>query len=253
MIDWKKSAKLNKCTVDELKLYLDKYPKSGKKVIRICEGIDCNDELIVSFFQCHDLCKSCAAKKYYVENPEVQKERHGTLEARKSHSVGSKKAYIDDPTKAERQGKSLSNTLKSNPNISKHVGELHKKRYEDNPMLAIEHSKTMKQLYEDPEVRKKQSLAQKKSYQENPERTQRISEGLKMAYQNDPMIAQKQSEVMKKRFTDGDPIEMHHLIYDENNKDKFTIPLRSSAHKKVHVAFRRSGFVIPHIKRKEVT
>ena len=234
MIDWKKSAKLNKCTVDELKLYLDKYPKSGKKVIRICEGIDCNDELIVSFFQCHDLCKSCAAKKYYVENPEVQKERHGTLEARKSHSVGSKKAYIDDPTKAERQGKSLSNTLKSNPNISKHVGELHKKRYEDNP-----------------EERKKTGEASKKSRRDDPTISKNHSEFMK-EYYKDSEVKKKQSETMKNRFVNGaDPIELHHLIYDHNDKTRFTIPLKMSAHRKVHAAMRRQGIKIIHINVKE--
>lgn len=41
--------------------------------------------------------------------------------------------------------------------------------------------------------------------------------------------------------------DMHHIIYDENNRKRFRIPLNERAHRLVHGALQRYGFVIPHI------
>lgn len=58
MINWNESAKLNNCTVDELKVYFDKYPGSNKKIIRICDG--CGDGRKIGFGDHHNLCHKCA-------------------------------------------------------------------------------------------------------------------------------------------------------------------------------------------------
>lgn len=57
MINWNKSAKLNNCTVEELKAYFDKYPGSEKKIIRICDG--CGGEREIRFFEHDKLCLKC--------------------------------------------------------------------------------------------------------------------------------------------------------------------------------------------------
>lgn len=60
MINWDKSAKLNNYTIDELKVWFENYPKSGKKIIRICDGCDREREL--RFVEHSDLCSKCANK-----------------------------------------------------------------------------------------------------------------------------------------------------------------------------------------------
>ena len=71
MIDWIKSAKLNKCTVDELEVRFKKYPKSNKRIIATCDK--CGKEREIYHHGYHDKCNSCAnseeMKKYYKNNP----------------------------------------------------------------------------------------------------------------------------------------------------------------------------------------
>ena len=58
MIDWIKSAELNNCAVDELEVRFDKYPKSNKYIIRICDK--CKDSRKVKFNGYSDFCHDCA-------------------------------------------------------------------------------------------------------------------------------------------------------------------------------------------------
>ena len=60
MIEWIKSAKMNNCTIDELKRYFKKYPISHKKVLRICDN--CQDGLDVYFYAVTDLCHKCSSQ-----------------------------------------------------------------------------------------------------------------------------------------------------------------------------------------------
>ena len=126
------------------------------------------------------------------------------------------------------------------------------KKYWDDPESHKKASESHKKYWDDPESHKKASEYNKKSYKENPERTLKQSEAHKKRYE-DPNERKKTSESMKKHFSDadGDPIEMHHLIYDHNDKTRFTIPLRMSAHKKVHVVMRKQGIKTIHINVKE--
>jgi len=83
MIDYEKSAELNGMVVDELKVYFDKYPKSSKKVVRICDG--CGEKRELYFHSYHDLCKKCTYNKpeyrllkskiaiqHHIDNPETR-------------------------------------------------------------------------------------------------------------------------------------------------------------------------------------
>lgn len=87
-INWEKSAGLNHCTIGELKNYLEKYSESHKRIIAICEGIDCdNREREIAFRAYHDLCISCSLKRRYEDPKEHEKT-----------GLATKRAHIDDPT-----------------------------------------------------------------------------------------------------------------------------------------------------------
>lgn len=58
MINWNESAKLNNCTVDELKARFERFPSSGKRIIRICDS--CGGEQEMRFADRSDLCHKCA-------------------------------------------------------------------------------------------------------------------------------------------------------------------------------------------------
>ena len=67
MIDYKESAKLNGCTVSELKDRFSRFPKSAKKVVAICEN--CGKIRILKKQNYRDLCFICNNKdKTYIEN-----------------------------------------------------------------------------------------------------------------------------------------------------------------------------------------
>jgi len=96
-----------------------------------------------------------------------------------------------------------------------------------------------------------QKCAQLKRY-DNPKEHEIMSRIILKIHKNNPEIDRQISESHKKRHeeSDGNPIEMHHIIYDENDNDRFRIPLRMTAHHKIHDAFKRSGFKTPHINRR---
>lgn len=62
MIDWIKSAKLNNCSVEELKVWFDKYPCTRKHIIAICDGVGCGKEREIRYRTYRDLCHSCGHK-----------------------------------------------------------------------------------------------------------------------------------------------------------------------------------------------
>ena len=79
MINWKKSAELNNMSINELKIYFKKYPKSHKKIIAICDTPDCEYERCVSYHAYRNLCKSCANKKRFEKPEEIEKSRKSFL------------------------------------------------------------------------------------------------------------------------------------------------------------------------------
>lgn len=66
MINWEKSAELNDCTVEWLKVEFEKYPNSNKRIIRICNS--CDEERSVVFCNHSDLCGKCSRQL-----PKIQK------------------------------------------------------------------------------------------------------------------------------------------------------------------------------------
>jgi len=106
------------------------------------------------------------------------------------------------------------------------------KRFED-PLEHEKSSKAHKKYYEDPLAHEKTSKAQIKRWEDLLER-EKMSEKI------------KNSKVHQKQIG-GNDIVQHHVIYDHDNPEKFTIPLTRSAHTRMHAALRRHGFKIPHI------
>ena len=67
MINWKKTAELNEMSVNDCKIYFDKYPQSQRKVVRIYDGIDCEREHIVPKQRSDKLCMSCVQIQYHID------------------------------------------------------------------------------------------------------------------------------------------------------------------------------------------
>lgn len=65
-INWEKSADINNMSVDDLKMWFDKHPKSHKEVIAICDTPDCLKERNVRYQDYRDVCKSCSIKVDYM-------------------------------------------------------------------------------------------------------------------------------------------------------------------------------------------
>lgn len=84
MINWNKSAKLNNCCEDELKAWFERFPKSNKKIIAICDNPKCRKERELYNHLYHGLCQSCIAK-----------ERSRTPDARKDQSIRANKQFED--------------------------------------------------------------------------------------------------------------------------------------------------------------
>lgn len=136
-INWKKSAELNRCSIDKLKIWFGKHPKSHKKVVAVCEGDFCEKpERIIIYKSYHDLCISCGLKKRYED-----------IDERKKTGEASKKAHRDDPTLTQRQS------------------EAQLKRYED-PKEHEKQSNGLRKRFEDPKEREKLSIIHKKRYAE---------------------------------------------------------------------------------------
>lgn len=117
MIDYGKSAELNGMEVEELKVYFEKFPKSEKRIIRICDS--CGARREIYFYQYCDLCQPCSKK---------------TPESRDSARLKTLEQW-ENPEYYNLQVKS-------------HI-EFHK----DNPEWAIEQSERLLRYHEDhPEV-----------------------------------------------------------------------------------------------------
>lgn len=133
-INWEKSAELNNCTIDELKARFERFPKSSKKIVAVCNGDNGCPDRILPYYAYSNLCHTCANNKMY-DDPSFSQRRGKAI----------KKAYQDDPTLRERQS-----------NITK-------KRYED-PKEREKLSIAQIKRRSEPKDREKTGLASKERY-----------------------------------------------------------------------------------------
>ena len=192
-IDYEKSAKLNGCTVEELKVWFERYPKSNKKIVAICDNPDCegNKIRIIRKRQYYPLCKSCAMKKYY-DDPK----------AREKNSIAQLKRYED----LEEHEKTSVALLKyyENPEAHEKVSIGNKKRYKD-PKEHEKTSITQLKRFEDPKEHEKLSIAQLKRFEDPKEREKLSIVQLKRF--EDPKEREKQRIGLLKRFEDSEAHE----------------------------------------------
>lgn len=71
MIDWKKTAELNTMNIKDCKLYFNKYPMSGKKIVAICDN--CNKIRYLTLRDYSDLCRLCSLQSRRSKEPKCNK------------------------------------------------------------------------------------------------------------------------------------------------------------------------------------
>lgn len=144
MIEWNKSAELNKIGIDELKMWFEKYPSSGRRIIVICE--ECDREREIYFNAYRDLCKHCAMNKESTlkKLSDAAIRQWNVPGAREDHSNYMKQAFIDGDERFEKQGKSLKQFFKENPDKLKEMSERAKQYHIDHPDVAEYHSSVMR-------------------------------------------------------------------------------------------------------------
>ena len=109
MIDWEKSAKLNNMSVDDLKMWFDKYPSSGRRIIAICEGLNCknkNKGREITFHGYTSLCKSCVnVESWKDENIRDKRIKNITISTIKRWSNPDERKKASDYWMGRRTGK----------------------------------------------------------------------------------------------------------------------------------------------------
>lgn len=158
MISWDDSAKLNNTDVLELKDWFKRFPKSAKKVVRICD--ECGDKNDVIFNGVTDLCHSCSVNSDDFKRNARERQLGKKLsdEICKKMGVTHKKRY-EDPEERRKTGEATSKAVQkllSDPEYRKILGEA----------ISI---RTIER-YGDPEERLKLSIAAIKRYEDPIER-----------------------------------------------------------------------------------
>ena len=57
MIDWNKSAELNNTTIEKLQKRFEKFPKSNKLIVKVCDN--CGKVKEIKLCNYRDLCHKC--------------------------------------------------------------------------------------------------------------------------------------------------------------------------------------------------
>ena len=136
MIDWDKTSKMSRMSVDDLKARFVRFPKSEKLVYWVCAG-GCGNEGERVFNQSHRLCSSCAKLKRFEDPKEIVKLSKGQLkryEDPKEHektSLANIKRY-EDPKEHEKTSESSLKAHRDDPTIAKRISESGLRRW-DNP------------------------------------------------------------------------------------------------------------------------
>lgn len=239
MIDWDKSAELNGMDIEELKVYFDKYPGSSRRIIRICDK--CNDDQNVPFSGHSNLCHKCAMSS-------------SKTSAQMSESATERWA---DQTERDMQSERRIEHFKDQDNRDI-LSEAKKQYFINHPEAGSEHSRRLIQLHkEHPEIGEAHSEWLIQYYKDNPEVISEFSLMIQ-EYWNDPKNRAKMSEIKKnseatkvaiENMCGGNDICEHHYIYDHSDLSKYTMKMTRSHHTWLHWLMRRAGIVVPHINK----
>lgn len=133
MIDYTKSADLNNCTVGELKSWFEKYPRSNKRIIRICDI--CNEKRNVAFNDYSDLCDKCSKKTTAAREAARLKtiEQFSTQEARNDHSKRRIQYCKDHPEFAATMAETMIQYNKDHPEVR----TLHSKKLKNSNAMKM--------------------------------------------------------------------------------------------------------------------
>lgn len=247
MIDWEKSAELNGCTVEWLKARFEKYPKSAKKVVRVCDN--CPNIQEVFFYQYTDLCHKCS---------------NTTNESRIARSISANKRWSDIDER-NAQSKRKVDYYKNNPESiaaasvrwseywsdQKHRDDQSVRisdYFKNNPEACDEVSKKSIDYWLDPKHRNEMSEIMVRYNKNHPEKGMEHSIWMKQYFIDNPDIGTDRN----KNQVGGYDIVGHHIIYDYSDLTKNIIPMTRSMHMKLHQLFRKYGIIIPHINVKEI-
>ena len=191
MIDWNKSAELNNMSVEDLKVWFDKYPGSGKRIIAICDNPDCEKERELYFRAYRSLCRKCAngdpdrCVAFSKTMDKYWSDPDWCNEASKRTSK-----YFEDPKNHEKTSLGLKNSELHQKNLrDENINEKRKRSVTEYWSYPENHEKVSKrntERYNDPEERKKtgESVRNSEKYKaamerihNDPEQGKRISAG----------------------------------------------------------------------------
>lgn len=102
MINWEKSAEINKMSIDDLKSWFIQYPSSGRKIVRICDN--CKKEREIYFCGYRDLCYDCSTiDPTYCKDRSIRATEYwGNPIHREEQSIRTAKYYGDPEHRKEQ-------------------------------------------------------------------------------------------------------------------------------------------------------
>jgi hypothetical protein len=272
MINYEKSAELNNCTIEELKIRFEKFPNSNKLIIRVCDN--CHKELKIKFQSYSDLCNLCSKR-----TPEAREaarlkslEQFSTQEARDITSKAIKQFHIDNPDAGAENSKRQIQWHKDHPEAAEEQSKKVIKYYENPDNIKAAAKRTTEyflmhpeageaaslrwsEYWSDPEHRKDDSERQIAYLKEHPEKVDIFITRMKKYWsdqgncdlQSDRISNSGAMKIAIEKMVGGNDIIKHHFIYDHNNPDQHTVEITRSQHTSHHNWMRRNGLKVPHI------
>ena len=206
-INWKKTADLNNTDIKDIKEYFDKYPKSHKNIIAICDNRECGVERKINFSAYRNLCSVCS---------------HRTEEYREKNSDRTSQWWKNHPEKKSERSESSIRWWANHPEEKTKTAARTTRWFKDNPeKVKLKGEKQSQWCDDHPEVM--EILNINKSY--------------RFSGKNNPMYG----------ITGGNDLVNHHYIYDHDDLSCNTVKMTRSDHTSLHNLFRKLGYKTPHI------
>jgi len=218
MIDWMQSAELNDISIDDLKDYFERFPKSNKKIIAICD--ECRSEREVSLNNYNNngtsLCKSCAIRN-----------ARSKPESREKSSVATKRRFLD-PEEHKKQSETMKEKRREYPELweTDKMKESHKNMstrliewYKVHPEAKDAARKKTIEQFSDPKKREEMSIIKKQYFIDNPEENELNRQRLIQYHIDHPEARNEARKKTIKQFSDPEAREAHRKISIEQFSD----------------------------------